>query len=558
MYSGWTSVLTLVLSLLCRQTYGFWPFTGSFTLHVHASTDAPDIIYPDSNAKRIAIIGAGAAGSSTAYYLEKFASKVGLSINITVFERNPYIGGRTTTVNAYDDPRQPVELGASIFVDVNTILKNASLEFGLQPRDYAADNAEILGIWNGKTFVYQQKDSGWYYWDIAKLLWKYGLAPMRAQRLMKTTVGKFRKLYEAPFFPFKSLSDRVFDLDLTSVTSVTGEQLLADNNIGALFATDIVQASTRVNYGQNLNVIHGLETCVCLAIDGAVQIDGGNWQIFDHMVKASNATVLLNTSVSAISRRKGKYNIKTSTQYPLGLFSANEEAYDTVVLAAPFQYSNITLERNLLKITPDEIPYVTLHVTLFTSPNTLNPLFFNITPGSEMPNTILTTLPPGEQAPPNQRHGVGPAGFFSISTLRQLVNPETLEKEYLYKVFSPKKLTSEFLSGILGASVPEDLNTLSLSHPAISWYYPHVWKSYPVEYPRITFEDPELARGFYYTSGIESFISTMETSALMGMNVAQLIVDDFQQLRQDQHIESVGGEQVIMAEMEEAVIGKDL
>lgn len=71
-------------------------------------------------------------------------------------------------------------------------------------------------------------------------------------------------------------------------------------------------------------------------------------------------------------------------------------------------------------------------------------------------------------------------------------------------------------------------------NPAISWYYPHVWQSYPVEYPRITFEDPELARGFYYTSGMESFISTMETSALMGMNVAQLIVNDFQQLGEEQ------------------------
>lgn len=53
-----------------------------------------------------------------------------------------------------------------------------------------------------------------------------------------------------------------------------------------------------------------------------------------------------------------------------------------------------------------------------------------------------------------------------------------------------------------------------------------MWHSYPYEYPRVTFEGPELAPGFYYTSGIESFISTMETSALMGMNVAQLIVDD--------------------------------
>jgi len=49
--------------------------------------------------------------------------------------------------------------------------------------------------------------------------------------LMKATVGKFLKLYEAPFFPFRSLSDRALDLDLTSATSMTGEQLLAENNV---------------------------------------------------------------------------------------------------------------------------------------------------------------------------------------------------------------------------------------------------------------------------------------------------------------------------------------
>jgi prenylcysteine oxidase/farnesylcysteine lyase len=176
-------------------------------------------------------LGAGAAGSSTAFYLEQFASKAGVPINVTVFERNSYIGGRTTTVNAYDNPSLPVELGASIFVEVNAILKNASASFGLRPKEYAADNAEILGIWNGQTFVYQQKDGGWYYWDLAKLFWKYGFAPMRTQKLMKATVGKFLKLYEAPFFPFRSLSDRALDLDLTSATSMTGEQLLAENNV---------------------------------------------------------------------------------------------------------------------------------------------------------------------------------------------------------------------------------------------------------------------------------------------------------------------------------------
>ena len=134
-------------------------------------------------------------------------------------------------MNAYDNPLEPVELGASIFVEVNAILKNSSEKFGLKPRRPHTEEAEFLGIWNGQTFVYTQKDSGWKYWDIAKLLWKYGLAPIRTQNLMKSTVGKFRKLYKYPFFPFRSLSDRVLDLGLTDITSITGEQLLAANNV---------------------------------------------------------------------------------------------------------------------------------------------------------------------------------------------------------------------------------------------------------------------------------------------------------------------------------------
>jgi prenylcysteine oxidase/farnesylcysteine lyase len=80
-------------------------------------------------------------------------------------------------------------------------------------------------------------------------------------------------------------------------------------------------------------------------------------------------------------------------------------------------------------------------------------------------------------------------------------------------------------------SAPINLSGINAtSRDGISWYYPHVWKSYPYEYPRVTFEELELAPGFYYTSGIESFISTMETSALMGMNIAQLVVNDYQEL----------------------------
>lgn len=134
-------------------------------------------------------------------------------------------------MNAYDDPKFPVELGASIFVTVNEILKNSSELFDLKPRKSESEEAEFLGIWNGDKFVYTQRDSGWYWLDIAKLLWKYGLAPIRTQRLMKTVISKFRKLYDYPYFPFKSLSDAALDLDLVSVTAITGEQFLANNNV---------------------------------------------------------------------------------------------------------------------------------------------------------------------------------------------------------------------------------------------------------------------------------------------------------------------------------------
>jgi prenylcysteine oxidase/farnesylcysteine lyase len=285
------------------------------------------------------------------------------------------------------------------------------------------------------------------------LIWKYGWAPVRTNNLMKKTVGKFRKLYEYPFFPFRSLSDRAFDLELTEATAITGEQLLAANNIGAPFSTDIIQASTRVNYGQNLNTIHGLEAMVCMAIDGAMSIEGGNWKIFDGMLNASNSTILLSTAVDAIAKEKGKYVVKTLSNNATSvadILPHHEEAFDTVVLAAPLQYSGIKMEKDFLKHIPDEIPYVNLHVTLFTSLLPLNGAYFNLAPDAEVPTTILTTLPPDE-VPADPQHGAGSTGFFSISTLRTVVNPKTLQKERLYKIFSPEKVTAEFLTNILGS-----------------------------------------------------------------------------------------------------------
>lgn len=402
--------------------------------------------------------------------------------------------------------------------------------------DPSSDTDRLTVIWDGDKFVYESASSSSWWWDVAKLLFKYRMSVYNAQKLTKGTVSTFLKLYDAPYFPFRSLSTRAFELDLARITGVTGKQFLADNGISDAFADDIVQAATRVNYASNLDSIHGLDTMVSMAPEGAKAVVGGNWRIFDKLVEASGATVALNTSVSSIA-----LGTKPGATYPKYLLSTKSGAgeasagvaFDNVIIATPYQFSGISAPEDVLQTTIDEVPYVKLHVTLFASPFQIDPEFLGLKPGSKVPTTVLTTYADDANGT-SGLEGVGKTGFFSISTLRSINNPATGKDEYLYKIFSPMEVTPEYLSSVLGVKVPEGFTgatavvegeTTEVVEP-VSWYYPHVFHSYPKALPRVTFQDPILGNGVYYTSGMEGFISTMETNALMGKNVARLIIDD--------------------------------
>jgi len=210
-----------------------------------------------------------------------------------------------------------------------------------------------------------------------------------------------------------------------------------------------------------------------------------------------------------------------------GTLSAQSQIFDAVVLAAPHQFADIDfIGGDHARRTPDKIPYVELHVTLFTSPHLLSPAFFNLPSTQPAPKVILTTLPTDEE-PGQGPAGCGSPGFFSISLLDPVTNPSTNQQEYLYKIFSPSPPNSTFLARLLGLTQQPHEDDL-ISKDDITWIYRKVWHSYPYEYPRVTFEEIRLDDNLWYTSGIESFISTMETSALAGMNVAKLIVDQWQ------------------------------
>lgn len=180
----------------------------------------------------IVVPGAGAAGSSAAYHLRQYAEEENLSVNVTIFEKTDHIGGRTLTVNAFGDPLQPIELGASIFVTANQIMYNATRDFRLPTGDpHDLDDGSITAIWDGRSFVFQTAEGSSWWWDAAKMFWKYGFAPYKAVKLVQEVVGTFLKLYEPPYFPFRSLTQRAYELGLERITGVTGEQFLAENKV---------------------------------------------------------------------------------------------------------------------------------------------------------------------------------------------------------------------------------------------------------------------------------------------------------------------------------------
>jgi hypothetical protein len=124
-----------------------------------------------TNQLRVAIVGAGAAGSSAAFWIHRAVERLGKDITVDIYESSDYIGGSeflastryflseftmplgSTVVYPYNDTSfGPSELGASIFVDANKNLVRAAQHFGLEVNDFK-EELEQIGIWDGSSIV---------------------------------------------------------------------------------------------------------------------------------------------------------------------------------------------------------------------------------------------------------------------------------------------------------------------------------------------------------------------------------------------------------------------
>ncbi|KAK3818374.1 MAG: Prenylcysteine lyase-domain-containing protein [Benniella sp.] len=513
---------------LSKANAAIWALLSPASLYLsngqpHAKELAP--------VKSVAIIGAGAAGSSTAYYLNQFLQPPQLSYKhhhqVTIFEQSDRIGGRCRAFRVRNPGQKDeyIELGASIFVKVNHNLVNAAKEFGLKTKPL---DDEMVAIWDGQQFIFEE--SQWKFWSIIKGLRRWGLGPFRMKFLLKTTLDDLLAWYKTTE-AFDSISGFAKRFRLDKVSSIMSNTFLKKHGLGPDYSKEVVEVATRVNYGSNLDEIHALGALVTMAADDALQIQGGNFQIFEGMVGHSKANVQLNTKIARVHRlppRDGEESL-----FEVTMMSGHKEIFNTVVLAAPIHTSGIDFDIDLPP--QPKVSYRTIYATFVRG--LVNPGYFNATSAEKFPAHILTTR--------------GKAEFTSLSIQTKLSNGETVTK-----IFSPAPLEDELL------------DRLYLKR---TWVKVKQWKAYPklkplpldeeseelfswlnsAEQDQVVMKDQqeqgqqqqqqqqqqeqwnqfgawgqiEIVPGLYYVNAFEPFISTMETETIAGKNVARLVRD---------------------------------
>ncbi|CAI5783404.1 prenylcysteine oxidase 1 [Podarcis lilfordi] len=443
---------------------------------------------------RIGVIGAGVGGTSAAYFLRQ---KFGKDIQIDIFERGE-VGGRAATINLEG---KSYEAGGSVIHPLNLHMKHFVKELGLNVHQ---SQGGLLGIYNGDEFVFEE--SSWYIWNFLKLLWHYGLNPVRMYMWVEDVLDKFMRIYRYQVYDYafssnEGLLHALGGADFVQMLNVTIDEAMQKTSFSQKFINEMVTPVMRVNYGQGAN-INSFVGAVSLAgaDSGLWSVEGGNKLVCTGLLYASKAQLISGTVIALEEKtlKRGRLG-DTAKLYEVTYNSTSglmSELYDIILIATPLQrkIANITFRNFKPPIPEFSQPY---HQTVATFVHgRINTSYFGYQDPSKFSLTAIFTM----------EH---PKLFINCIGIVSPVEDKTkpLLSPAVWKVFSPKPLTKE------------QLNLLFSSYDSVevkTWLaYPHY--SPPEKCPPIILHDR-----MYYLNGIEWAASAMEMSAIAAKNAALL------------------------------------
>ncbi|NXA57165.1 PCYOX oxidase, partial [Nothocercus julius] len=443
-----------------------------------------------------AVVGGGIGGAAAAYFLRQ---RFGRSVPIDIFERGE-VGGRLATVRVEGDD---YEAGGSVIHPLNLHMKHFVKELGLS---VAPGHNSLLGVYNGEEFVFEE--SSWYIINILKLLWHYGLNPLRMNMWVEDVLDKFMRIYRYQTHDYTfSSNERLLQAlggnDFAKMLNETIDESMQKAGFSHKFINEVICPVMRVNYGQGVST-NAFVGAVSLAgaESGLWAIKGGNKLVCNGLIYAAKAQLISGTVLSIEPKTRpnpagGTYNLYYVTYNSTSGPSA--EMYDIVVIATPLNHkmSNITFMNFNPPIPEFSNPY---HQTIATFVHgRLNTSFFGYhDPSAFHLSDIFTT-----QNPKLFINSMGVA-----SPVEDRPSKEKLPlQSAVWKVFSKEPLTKE------------QLNLLFSSYDSVKekkWLaYPHY--SPPQKCPPVVLHDR-----IYYLNGIECAASAMEMSAVAAKNAALL------------------------------------
>lgn len=484
-----------------------------------------------ANALRVGIVGAGASGSSAAYFLNK---ELGASVDIHMFESSDRVGGRARLGSVgYGNQTFTFEQGASMFISENRHLMDMAQRFNLSLCQHpctndskAAEGLASYGIWqppspsssSGGKWVFRRSDkrswTGWFM-DPLKLLWRYGGARdlSHVSKRTQEAVDEYLQSYKQFDKVHGSWED--FLKDKPTLKSSLYYRAIeyyksAGENVGSRFLEEVVSLATRVNYMQDIGQINALGAHISMAATVSetdpYSVRGGNWQIFAHMLNDSQASLHLNTAVTSIQHHQLQYVVTTD--------GSKEHLFDIVIIAAPLPAANIDLLDGRYRQEIADVEYVKMYVTFVIG--TLRP--FDGLDGQDIPQLVVT--PYGTTEPFN---------CLSILACLSSSHQKCRDGPVLTKIFSHQ---------------PVDLDKVFVN---VEWSQQKQWYSYPKLAPLdagFTSNDPKLANAFrphrnrpmpialhnsttggggvYYINGMEALFSTMESQTVAARYVVRL------------------------------------
>ncbi|KAL6079602.1 Prenylcysteine oxidase-like [Balamuthia mandrillaris] len=441
-----------------------------------------------NNSPKIAIIGGGIGGGSTAYYLHKWLPDASL----TLFEQNDYIGGRLkhTLFTAGGKQAIPLNLGGDAWSDVNAYMVSLQKELKVPLDESSTGGNGLLGFFEGNgRWLQPHRDyisEGSMYLILESFKWA------------------LRSNYDhrGDDVAFGSIGEFLSAGGLNGFTSVTAyDYAKAHYWVSDRFLWQDVLPVTRVIYDQNLNLTAFAGwTSLLAGTTESFSTEGGNDVFVQTLVNASKARVMLNTKVMDVSKANNKNNPTSylvtyaKNQNDTKKIELDSQMFDVVILAAPFEFSGIRWNKfKLPNIKPR--PYVHWFVTMVQSSG-LNATYFGKAKTEQVPDSILTT-------------GNSTAPFVVVSIQAQ---PDPTTK--IYKIFSNEDVSDRLNSIFVNVT----------NHVVQHWNY-----TFPV-YKAMNDDDYQpivLHDNLFYLNAMESVATAMECSVIAGRNIALLIKKAF-------------------------------